>query len=429
MAELYIARNAYVPDTRTSLSSAVITLTPSNFVYDGNQKTQGIDSVVVNGQTLTENVDYTVINNIYTNAGDYTLKVMGMGNYKGTAIASWSIAKATGSVSVSPTTLSIQGANKTDTATLTVIGDGAISVVSSDTNVATVERSGNTLTVTSVGDGTVNIIITLAASGNYIGDSATLVVSVVDVDSVLANNTPEQIQAAAQAGIASSLWSVGAVTAPISIGAVGNMSATSACAFIIGFDHNSSKEGTNRIHFQFGKTTSGTNIAFCDSGYNSNKSSGTWFNMNNSSTNSGGWNGSLMRTVICSAFKSALPSAWQNVIASTTKYTDNTGGSSNTASYVTVTTDDIFLLAEYEVFGSRSYANSAEQNYQLQYDYYKNGNAKIFHNHNTSITCHWWLRSPCAGRSDRFCLVNTSGSVYSASAYNLYGFAPGFSVA
>lgn len=53
---------------------------------------------------------------------------------------------------------------------------------------------------------------------------------------------------------------------------------------------------------------------------------------------------------------------------SCTKYTDNKGGS-NTASNVSSTTDYLFLLSEYEVHGTRNYANSAEQNSQAQYDY------------------------------------------------------------
>lgn len=44
---------------------------------------------------------------------------------------------------------------------------------------------------------------------------------------------------------------------------------------------------------------------------------------------------------------------------------------------VTATTDYLFLLAEFEVFGSRSGANQYEQNSQAQYDYYKAGNSRV----------------------------------------------------
>ena len=46
-----------------------------------------------------------------------------------------------------------------------------------------------------------------------------------------------------------------------------------------------------------------------------------------------------------------------------------------------MTTDYLFLLAEFEVFGARYYANDYERNSQLQYDYYKAGNSKIAYKH------------------------------------------------
>ena len=121
---------------------------------------------------------------------------------------------------------------------------------------------------------------------------------------------------------------------------------------------------------------------------------------------------------------------WQNIIAACTKYSDNTGGGSNTASYVTATSDKIWLLSEMEVQGTRSYANSAEANYQKQYDYYKNGNSKVKYQHTaTTNACSWWLRSVYASNTSIFCFVSTGGSAHGDIAYYSYGFAPGFKVA
>ena len=151
--------------------------------------------------------------------------------------------------------------------------------------------------------------------------------------------------------------------------------------------------------------------------------------MNNSWSNSGGWNSSRMRTVVCPAFMNAMPSDLRNVLKTVTKYSDNTGGGSNTASYVTSTTDTIFLLAEYEVFGTRSYANSAEQNYQAQYQYYKNGNSKVKYRHSsTGSTAYWWLRSVRASYPATFCRVSTDGSAHHGNAFYSFGFAPAFCV-
>lgn len=251
-------------------------------------------------------------------------------------------------------------------------------------------------------------------------------------DPILDNNDWVTISRASSDGVASSIWSVGDRKEVVLDGTVGSLSLSGTYyCFILGFDHNSSREGTKRIHFQFGKTalSGGTDICFVDSGYGRSKTSGSWFNMNNSQSNSGGWNNSRMRTVVCPAFMNAMPSDLRNVLKTVTKYSDNTGDRSNTASYVTSTTDTIFLLAEYEVFGTRSYANSAEQNYQAQYQYYKNGNSKVKYRHSsTGSTAAWWLRSVYADSSRNFCIVHDSGRASYVYAGISFGFAPAFCV-
>lgn len=238
--------------------------------------------------------------------------------------------------------------------------------------------------------------------------------------------TPSEIQEIVKSGQAANYWSVGdKIGIPIN-GTIGSLSINETYyAIILGFNHNSGVEGGNSIHFQLGKTAGGTDIAFADSSYDSSGSSAA-FRMNTTNTNSGGWNGSYMRKTICPAFLAALPTKWQNVIVSCAKYSDNTGGGKNTASYVTATQDKIWLLSEFEVFGARNGANSAEQNYQKQYDYYKNGNSKVKYKHNnTGSACSWWLRSVSASGTGSFRLVYMGGysSTYAAISY---GFAPGF---
>lgn len=417
MSDLFIGNLDIVTSStpKINISTATLTLDSTPLVYDGTLKTQNV-TVTIGGQTLTQGTDYTVINNAYTNAGDYTLSVMGIGNYKSTITANWSIAKATGSVSVNPSSLSILGVNGTATSIVTVVGDGVVNVSTSDDSIATASISGDTVTMTSVAGGNATITVTLGAGTNYTSNSATISVSVMMISPTLSNNTPELIQAAAQAGIASTLWSVGAKTGAINIGAFSGIAATTnVSAFIIGFNHNSSKEG-NGIYFQFGKIGD-TDVAFYS------------LKMNNSNTSSGGWNGSNMRTTHCSAFLSALPQSWQNVIASTSKYTDNQGGSGKNVAQ-TVTNDKIWLLSEYEVFGSNTYAASTESSAQAQYDYYKNGNSKIKYQHNSiSSSCWWWLRSPYCLSVDYFCHVySTNSSSYINAAYSC-GFAPGFRIA
>ena len=159
--------------------------------------------------------------------------------------------------------------------------------------------------------------------------------------------------------------------------------------------------------------------------------------MNSSRTNSGGWASSQMRTNICGTSLSSysgtiiavIPAALRAVLKSVTKYTDNTGGGSTAASAVTATTDYFFLLSEFEVFGSISYANNNEKSKQAQYAYYSAGNSKIKYKHDaTSTAASWWLRSPCAGNSSIFVSVNADGTVGNGAASFSLGFAPGFCV-
>lgn len=67
----------------------------------------------------------------------------------------------------------------TTTVPLTIIGDGAISVTSSDSTKATGSVSNGVLTITGVGGGIATITITMADSATYLGTSATVNVTSV----------------------------------------------------------------------------------------------------------------------------------------------------------------------------------------------------------------------------------------------------------
>ena len=204
----------------------------------------------------------------------------------------------------------------------------------------------------------------------------------------------------------------------------------STWVYIIGFNHNSSVEGTG-IAFGGFKTAAsgGVDVALCDSAYPDSRTSGQWFNMNNSKTNSGGWASCRMRSTTLPLVKSALPPDLQAVLKTTSIYSDNTGGGADTASYVTATQDELYLLAEFEIFGARSYANSAEQNYQQQYAYYIAGNSKVKYKHNdTSTAVAWWERSVQAMRFGRFCRVLSIGGAAIGDSDRSHGLAVAFKI-
>ena len=261
------------------------------------------------------------------------------------------------------------------------------------------------------------------------------------VSPILDENDWTTIREVSDAGQGANYWSIGDRKEVTLNGTVGHLSLSNytTYAFIIGFNHNASVEGTNRIHFQLAKTalSGGKDVCLCDSSYNSSVSTTGYFSMNSSRTNSGGWASSQMRTNICGTSLSSysgtiiavIPAALRAVLKSVTKYTDNTGGGSTAASAVTATTDYFFLLSEYEVFGRISYANSNESSKQAQYAYYSAGNSKIKYKHNgTSTAARWWLRSPRASNSSGFVNVITDGRAVNGNAYNSIGFAPGFCV-
>lgn len=397
-----------------------------------------------------------------TNAGSYSATFTPTTDYRwsdGTTTAktvSWSIGKATGTLTVSPNSIELSPSNLSDTFTIGGNHDGTISVVSNNTGIATVSRSGNTVTVNNVNQTTGNTTITVSctAGTNYTAPSSqSVTVEAKFVSSVLNENDWSVIKSVADASQGANYWAVGDRKAVTVNGTVGTQAINGTYyVYILGFDHNSSREGTG-ITFGTFKTalSGGTDICLVDSHYNDYSTGGQkWFNMNHSSnTNSGGWKGCDLRydvlgstnsnnndagtttatSPVSGTLMAALPSDLRAVMKPMTIYTDNTGGGSNTASYVTASVDYLPLLAEFEIFGTRSYANSAEQNYQQQYQYYKNGNSKVKYRHSsTSSTAYWWERSPDSHASTSFCYVTTDGSADYTHARYSFGLAPAFRV-
>ena len=333
-------------------------------------------------------------------------------------------------------------------ATITVNVDSGASVTlkKGGTTIATKTSNGTAVfTVTETGAYTVTATKngqTTSGSVNVVSGTTSYSLTLSFVSSTLNNNEWSVIKSVSDAGQGANYWSIGDRKAVTLNGTVGKLSLSNVTtyAFIIGFNHNASVEGSNRIHFQLAKTalSGGTDVCLCDSSYNSNVSTTGYFSMNSSRTNSGGWASSQMRTNICGTSLSSysgtiiavIPAALRAVLKSVTKYTDNTAnGGGSTASYVTATTDYFFLLSEFEVFGSITYGNTNEKNKQAQYAYYSAGNSKIKYKHDgTSTAAYWWLRSPNASGSYFFVRVDAGGTVdYYSARYSL-GFAPGFCV-
>jgi hypothetical protein len=321
---------------------------------------------------------------------------------------------------------------------------------------------------TSIYTGDTSNTLTLPTSGKYMtGD---IVIEPLVPKPTLENNTWSVISEVARAGEGGNYWSVGDTKSVALSGKVGTLSiSTTLNVFIIGINHRN----VNGITFQGFKTTDyGARDVCLVSNYGTNDSTGNlaYFTMNhwgNASaspynTNYGGWKGCDLRYDIlgstntapsgygstpttsrvgydagsatatspkANTLMSCLPSDLRAVMQPMTIYTDNKGNKSNTAANVTTSADYLPLLAEFEIFGARKYANQYEQNNQAQYAYYSSGNSKIkFPQPGAGTSVYWWERSPYYGSATTFGAVNGGGTTTHANAMSSRGLAPAFMV-
>lgn len=235
---------------------------------------------------------------------------------------------------------------------------------------------------------------------------------------------------------------------------------------ILGINHNSAIEGSgitfgcfkdaesfedkSIIHFSsYNRTT--TPDMFVMSAYPSRNNIGGWresymrYNvLGSTDTAPDGAGAGTNATSTCvtnpvaNTLLSCFPQDLRAVMKPIVKYTDNAGNKSNIESNVTVTTDYLPLLSEFEVFGERTYANEYEQSYQQQYEYFAIGNRSVKFNYQSTNPVIWWLRSPVYNTDNLFSCVSYEtemgsykggdGVVSIAQASNSLGLSPIFKV-
>ena len=444
--------------------------------YNGNSQTPSWSNYNSAQLTLggtTTGTNATSYNATFTPKADY----MWSDGSTTDKTVSWSIGKAAGSMTLSASSVTLNASNLTKTVTVTRPGDGAVTATSSNISVATVSVSGTTVTIKHVNQttGTATITIKVAAGTNHTAPAnktVAVTAQFMPTKKALNDQTWAEIRQVSDAGKGSEYWNVGDRKGVLVKGTVGTLAVnTTLYVYILGFNHNSAKEGAG-IHFGTFKSalTNGADVCLIDSYYGSYQSyNGTkYFQMNhwgtssNYNTNYGGWKACDMRydilgstnkapsgygaqkttsvvgydaptntatSPVANTLMAALPSDLRAVMKPITKYTDSVGNSSNVAGNVTASVDYLPLLAEFEIFGTRSYANQYEQNSQVQYDYYKSGNSKVKYRHSsTGSTATWWERSPNYYTSTYFCLVLTNGNASVTNASGSYGLAPAFMV-
>ena len=439
--------------------------------YNGNSQTPSWSNYNSAQLTLggtTSGTNATSYNATFTPKADY----MWSDGSTTAKTVSWSIGKAAGSMTLSASAVTLNSAALTAEVTVTRPGDGAITASSSNTGVATVSVSGNKVTIKHVNQttGTATITIKVAAGTNHTAPAnktVAVTAQFMPTKKALNDQTWAEIRQVSDAGQGSSYWSVGDRKAVLVNGTVGTLAVNQTLyVYILGFNHNSAKEG-NGIQFGTFKTalSGGTDVCLVDGSYNSYKTDGSKiFNMNHwGNYNYGGWKACDLRydilgstnkapvnygkaratsdtgydaptntatSPVANTLMAALPADLRAVMKPITKYTDNKGNSSDVAANVTSSLDYLPLLAEQEIFGgNRTYSNQYEKNSQVQYAYYSAGNSKVKYRYSaTGSTAYWWERSPNCYSANHFCSVYTGGTANFNSARYSFGLAPAFMV-
>ena len=168
------ATGAWSPREVTAPSVSVGTYTYNGSAQGPTIGSYDSDEVTVTGATAT-------------NAGTYTLTVAlkypGITQWSdGTMDAktySYTIAKATGTVTVSSDSVTLNASNLSVDVTIGGAGENDWTAASSDTSLATVSKSGSTLTITSSDElkGNATVTVSRAESANYTAASATISVT------------------------------------------------------------------------------------------------------------------------------------------------------------------------------------------------------------------------------------------------------------
>ena len=352
--------------------------------YDPSEMTLGGVTSGINAGNY--NATFTLLDTVGTEWAD--------GTSEPRAVA-WSIQKAPGSLSLFPTSMTLDNGTPSKVITVTRSGTGAITAQSSAPGVASISVSGNQVMATGLANGSATITISVAEDLNYTAPAAkTCSVQVNFIPSNFSDATWAQIISACQNKEVPDTWVVGNFKDMTINGKTYRID-------IIGKNHDPYATGGNApITFQ---------MHDCYEEQNS---------MNNRNSNSPGWTESIMRTTHLPAILNLMPSEVRTAIREVEKETSPYGKSTN----IEKTNDKLFLLSEFEVFGIVDDSNVAEGS---QYAYYQAGNSKIKYLNGTAET--WWLRSPANNGSSDYCNVASYGGPSRNDAdYEYYGIAFAF---
>lgn len=398
----------------------------SNLTYNGNPQSINSTSYWNNYNTSYMTIGGTTS---ATNAGTYAASFTPGSNYRwtdGTTAAinvNWTINKAAGSLSVSPTTVAINGNNYSSgvAVTITRAGNGAISYSPTSISGLTLSLNGNTLTIKGNGSTAVSaktITISVAAGTNHTAPSSkTITVSAeywswgadggtVDaawfagLKNYLASHTGASIKTSTGGAILGTTKSV-----TLSSAVLGT---TTHLIRVIGVD----QDANNTVTFQ---------TKNCLSQYTSFGSNAVWI-------------GSTARS-LCQNYYNAFPG--KAAIKTIKKGTCPSTNSSRNGD-VTYNDETVFLLSERE-FGLDSYsplstANSTTSRAEctngknFAYSYYTSNATRVMYLGDTSTSSYGypWERSRYWYSSNIVCYVGSTGTAIHNVYNSSIGLAPAF---
>lgn len=311
-------------------------------------------------------------------------------------------------------------------------------------------------------------------SKKYVDADGNLFIKDVSFKETLNDNPWGTIQIASQLGVAQDIWAVGDVKEIELNGMVSRYEEYPVSVYILGFNHNPDYEEPG-ITFGLAKSDLEDQIDICliDDYYDVEPESSfnVVYSMKHLVTYSnGGWKGSdirydilgstniqpknystsrytdvegydpvdydIINSPIPHTLLAAFPQDLRSVIKPNMKYTNNLPNGSNA---ISSSVDYLWLLSEYEIFGSITNASPLEAEKQSQYQYYIDGNSAIkFTDQDWYSESIWWTRSPVPSvqassssaiiLSETWCCVGADGvSTQQAPNYS-YGLAPAFLV-
>lgn len=167
-------------------SDVTFTTTQTSATYTGSTITASVSSATYNENNLVLGTDYVhdaSSQQSATTPDTYNMVLNGIGNYTGTKSVEWTIGKAASSLSVtSPAnrTLTLTQASPTATITVSRIGDGVISAVSSSEilSIENINQTTQVISVLAVWNGSATITISVEENANYLAATASINVDV-----------------------------------------------------------------------------------------------------------------------------------------------------------------------------------------------------------------------------------------------------------